>query len=84
MNGLTIAGTAAGALIALGTLLGYVARRVGRLALWALALAQLPDAVVALAGQVGELTATVADLSRSVDSLQNSPPAPHLTQLESA
>ncbi|MFC8717783.1 hypothetical protein [Kitasatospora sp. NPDC057198] len=72
----TLVGTAAGATIAVGTIVGFVARRVGRAALWIIALSQLPPAVDALAGRVGELSGTVADLARTVDGLQNSPPPP--------
>jgi hypothetical protein len=74
MNTLTIIGTAAGTLIAVGTVLRVVLRRLGRLALWALAVSQLPGVVDTLSGTVGELSGTVADLSRSVASLQNSHP----------
>ena len=77
----TLIGTAAGATIAVGTIVSYVARRIGRTALWILALSQLPDAVAGLAGQVGELSGTVADLARTVDGLQNSPPPPHAAHL---
>jgi hypothetical protein len=76
MNALTVVGTAAGTLIAVGTVLRFVLRRLGRFALWALALSQLPAAVSDLSGTVGELTSTVADLSRSVSTLQNGRPAP--------
>lgn len=79
----TLIGTAAGATIAVGTIAGYVARRIGRTALWILALSQLPDAVSGLAGQVGELHSAVADLARTVDGLQ-SPPPPGPRALESA
>lgn len=83
MPTLTQLGTAAGALLAVGAVLGYVLRRLGRGALWLLALSQLPGAVDALAGQVGELTTTVADLGRAVTDLQNGHPPPARTALES-
>lgn len=76
----TLIGTAAGATIAVGTILGWAARRLGRAALWILALSQLPEAVSGLAGQVGELTTTVNLLARTVDGLQ-SPPPPATGQL---
>jgi ABC-type Fe3+ transport system permease subunit len=84
MDTLTIVGTGAGAVIAVGTVLGYVLRRTWRGALWLLALSQLPLAVDALAGQVGQLTTTVAGLSAVVGDLQNGhPPPPRPAALES-
>ncbi|MEV4557783.1 hypothetical protein AB0K51_12375 [Kitasatospora sp. NPDC049285] len=77
---LTLLGTAAGTVIAVGTIVGYVARRIGRTALWILALSQLPDAVSGLADQVESLSGTVDALGRTVASLQ-SPPPPAAAQL---
>jgi hypothetical protein len=65
------AGTAAAALIAIGTVLRWTIRRLIRGARWTAAVIDLPDTVERLAVSVDTLTNSVDVLSRAVDGLQN-------------
>lgn len=70
MNALTLAGTLAGALIAIGTVARYLIRRTVRAAVWAAAAVRLPTTVDRLADTVTTLTGTVDRLTAAVDRLQ--------------
>jgi outer membrane murein-binding lipoprotein Lpp len=78
VNALTIAGTAAGALIAVGTVLHWTIRHAIRVGTWAAAAVRLPAVVDDLAVAVTTLSTSVTTLSTSVDQLQ------HQSTLENA
>jgi outer membrane murein-binding lipoprotein Lpp len=76
MNALTWAGSAAAALLAIGTLVGYLLQRGLRAAVWVAAVVELPAAV-------DRLSTTVDQLAASVDQLQHpAAPAAGLAPLE--
>lgn len=75
MTGLVWAGTVAGALIAVGTVLGWTLRRLLRLGLWAAAISALPASVEQLGGAVSALSTSVEQLGCRVDQLQDRQPA---------
>jgi hypothetical protein len=66
MGGLQWAGTAAAALIAIGTVLRWTIRRLVRGARWAAAVIELPETVDRLSTNVRDLTVAVDELSRVV------------------
>lgn len=65
MNALLWAGTVAGALAAIGTVLRWTLRRLVRVGIWAAAVSALPDVV-------DQLARSVDQLARRVDQLQPS------------
>lgn len=69
MNAVTWAGSIAGALLAIGTLVRYVIRRMIRAAVWVAAAVQLPEEVARLSDTVDRLTVSVAALATAVDHL---------------
>lgn len=69
MGGLQWAGTAAAALIAIGTVLRWTVRRLVRGARWAAAVIELPETVDRLSASVDTLTTSVDTLSRAVDGM---------------
>jgi ABC-type sulfate transport system permease component len=69
MGTLQWAGTAAAALIAIGTVLRWTLRRLVRGARWVAAVIELPETVDRLSLAVGTLTTSVDVLSRSVNGL---------------
>ncbi|MGW3926340.1 hypothetical protein [Streptomyces sp. NPDC005093] len=71
MNALTWAGSAAAALIALGTLLRWLFRRIIRAAVWTSAAVRLPAVVDGLAVSVDSLALSVDSLALSVEQLQH-------------
>jgi hypothetical protein len=78
------AGGVSGALLAIGTLLRYVGRRLVVTATWTAEIVRLPHVVDGLSQSVDQLTTSVADLSRSVASsarATSAEPARHLESL---
>jgi hypothetical protein len=69
MGTLQWAGTAAAALIAIGTVMRWTLRRLVRSARWVAAVIELPETVDRLSMAVCTLTTSVDVLSRSVDGL---------------
>ena len=69
MNWLQIAGTSAGACIAIGTVLRWLLRRLVRGARWVTAVIELPETVDGLRGSVDTLTTSVDTLARAVDGM---------------
>jgi uncharacterized membrane protein (DUF2068 family) len=66
MNALTWTGTAAGALIAIGTVLRWIIRRAVATGAWMTAAIHLPEEVDRLARSVTALSVAVTDLSTTV------------------
>ena len=69
MTALTWAGTVAGALIAVGTLLRWAVRRAIRFGTWAAAAVRLPTVVDDLAHSVTALSASVTTLSSTISAV---------------
>lgn len=73
MNALTWAGTVAGALIAIATVLHWTVRRAMRLGNWLAAAVRLPDEVDRLAHSVTALSAAVRQLALTGQAVQHRP-----------
>jgi hypothetical protein len=71
MGWLQWAGTAAAALIAIGTLVRWTIRRLVLTARWVTAVIELPETVDRLAVSVDTLTTSVTTLSAAVDGMNN-------------